>query len=140
MPLPGDNKYLSLAILSSSGLNTQCPDRESGTSLGISNRRDLIQGICYKDIGRAGGAKRERSGYPENNTCRKPWSPLGLEEQQGKWDNPEPLEPPEQEPALLLLLLEAQYATERIRLASSSAAFQYLSMPPLGGNSAEACW
>lgn len=34
--------------------------QETGTSLGISNRRDLIQRICYKDNGRAGGANKAK--------------------------------------------------------------------------------
>lgn len=38
----------------------QCPFREKGNFLGISNKRSLIQGICYNDIGRNGGANRER--------------------------------------------------------------------------------
>lgn len=58
-PRRGINIYTTTVIPLIQALN-QHPFRETGNFLGISNRRSLIQGICYKDIGRNGGANRER--------------------------------------------------------------------------------
>lgn len=37
-----------------------CPERKTETPTGISTGENLIQGICYKRVRRAGAARREK--------------------------------------------------------------------------------
>lgn len=74
---------MALLQVTEENWSCQCPGRKAETTLGISKRACLMQGIGSKGIGRAERAKRGRC-YPEFSNCRKLPLLFRLEPQKGE--------------------------------------------------------